>query len=145
MRREQVRSEFTQAERRQVFKDTLHGRALAEEGMVGGRYGAISKTNVVGSRVEYPKLPVNNPWHHDPVPPEESLGVDISAAPVVGEFYEVQASLREANDDKGMNNSTELSLGSPTSGELRSGAGASSDAIELRSPLPKRKKRRRHA
>ena len=50
--------------------DTLHSRAVAEQSMVGGRFAAVTKTKVIGSGpVEYPQLPANSPWHHDPVRP----------------------------------------------------------------------------
>jgi len=67
-RREHVHDELSQNEKRKVLKDTLHGRAIGEEGTIGGRYGAITKTHVVGSKplVEYPAAA---PWTHDPVPP----------------------------------------------------------------------------
>jgi hypothetical protein len=45
----------SQAERRQVLKDTLHGRAVSDQGTVGGRYGAIGRMRVTGSElVDYP-------------------------------------------------------------------------------------------
>lgn len=48
-RREHVHNDLSQNERRQVLRDTMHTRAIAEQGPVGGRYGAISKTHVTGA------------------------------------------------------------------------------------------------
>jgi hypothetical protein len=85
--------EITQAERRRVMRDTLHGRAIAEQGTIGGRYGAESKTRVIGSGVEYPRLPESSPWHSDPLPPPEPLGFPIDEMAPVGEPHEVAESL----------------------------------------------------
>jgi len=80
---------------------TYHEFAASEAGAIGGRFAAESKQRVVGSAsFKYPALPANSPWASDPVPAEEPLGVDLNAAPVVGEAHEVEQSLQalgEAN------------------------------------------------
>ena len=114
MRRETVHSEYTQAEKRRVLRDTLHTRAVAEANMIGGRWATESQTRVVGSGVEYPQLPPDSPWRDDPVPVEPPLGINVDEMVPVGEAFEVERSLRESS--AGMN---DPSLGSPTSGELR--------------------------
>ena len=45
----------------------------------GGRFGAISNPTINGSEpiVRYPELPASTSFHHDPVPAEPSLGVEI--------------------------------------------------------------------
>jgi hypothetical protein len=110
----------------------------------GGRYWKQTPSMTVGSRplVEYPALPSNSPWHHDPVPPEEPLGVDLSAAPIVGEPHEIAASLGEANSgDVGHLLPKVVDSASP--GGERS-AGRVPPASSAPSPSLKRK-RRRHA
>jgi hypothetical protein len=72
---------------------TYHEIAIAEADAVGGRFAAASKQRVVGSGpFEYPQLPASSPWHRDPVPDEPPIGIDISAAPIVGEPHEVALS-----------------------------------------------------
>ena len=93
-RRETVHSESTQAERRQVLRDTMQ-RTLAEQGAVGGRYGAISKTRVIESGREYPAFPPNSPWASEPVGQERPLGFSVDEMIPVSEPHE----LGEANLD----------------------------------------------
>ncbi len=64
-------NETSQAERRQVLKDTMRWRTLAAQNTIGGRWASEGKTRVTGAAtIEYPPQPPNRPWHHDPVPPE---------------------------------------------------------------------------
>jgi hypothetical protein len=98
-RREHLHSELTQEEKRRVQRDTLYGRAVAEQGTIQGRFATREQSTVIGSGpVEYPALPPNSPWHHNPLPAEEPLGVDINAAEPVGTHAEIAKSLREARD-----------------------------------------------
>jgi hypothetical protein len=118
-----VHNESSQSERRAVLKNerevgTYHQIAAAEAGAVGGRFAAESKQRVVGSKpwVGYPALPMSSPWHDDPVPAEEPLGIDLSAAPIVGEVHEITASLAEPQSGGGINPISPPN-GSPSGGE----------------------------
>lgn len=68
----------TQAERKQVLKDTYLTRAAAEVEM-GGRFKRLNPTVITGAATSYPRQPSNSPWHSDPVPPEEPLGFSVDA------------------------------------------------------------------
>ena len=71
-------NESTQAERRQVELDTYLARAQADTDLAaGGRFKNQNPTEVVGVP-QYPAQPANSPWHHDPVLPEEPLGIDVN-------------------------------------------------------------------
>jgi hypothetical protein len=64
----------------------------------GGRYSSIAMNNppnVVGRTPvpQYPKLPPESPWHHDPTSPEEPLGWSVNDTPVVGEPHEQSPTL----------------------------------------------------
>jgi hypothetical protein len=64
----------------------------------GGRFLKQSPQYVIGSTPipQYPTLPQSSPSNQAAaVPAEEPLGVDLSAAPIVGEPHEVAASLDE--------------------------------------------------
>ena len=82
----------SQAERKQFVKDSYHNRYQDE---AGGRWQKQTPTQVTGKdpATLYPKLPSNSPWSSDPVPPEPPYGQDISEPPIVGESWEVEASL----------------------------------------------------
>jgi hypothetical protein len=65
----------------------------------GGRFLKQSPQYVIGSTAipQYPTLPQSSPSNQAvAIPPEEPLGVDLSAAPIVGEPHEVAASLNKA-------------------------------------------------
>jgi len=65
----------------------------------GGRFAKQSPQYVIGSTAipQYPAQPGSS-WSNQAaaVPAEEPLGVDLSAAPIVGEPHEVAASLDKA-------------------------------------------------
>ena len=71
-----------------VLKDTLYGRAIAEQDTIGGRYGAISKTLVTGAAPtpQYPVLPERT-WSNQTaaIPSEPSLGFSVDALEPLGE------------------------------------------------------------
>ena len=98
-----VTNDLSQAEKRQVLRDTMHGRAIAEQDTVGGRYAAEARTRVTGATPapQYPALPASSPWASDPVPAEEPLGIDINAVEPVGTHTEVEQSLRGVHGDAG--------------------------------------------
>jgi hypothetical protein len=121
-----------------VLRDTLHGRALAEEGMIGGRYAAEAKQHVIGSgQVAYPALPASSPWASDLVPAEPPLGYSVEEQAPVGEVFEIEKSLAKSDVGEGINSPP----ASPTkrlanSGDAQRGTGR-------RSSLPMRARRRR--
>ena len=80
----------TMKEKRELIKNTYLAHTHSDE---GGRYARPN--NVIGSSpVSYPRLPQSSPWSQpDPSGPEPAYGQDISEAPIVGEYAEVQASL----------------------------------------------------
>src|SRR5215472_17188854 len=69
------------AQRHSKDASTFQSRAISEADEVRGRFAQINKSDVVGSTPtpEYPRLPDASPWHHDPVPAEECLGIDVNA------------------------------------------------------------------
>jgi hypothetical protein len=92
------RNDTSQKERAEVLRNdrrnqTLHGRASSDLDLENS--GRFAKPHaVIGvDAPDYPKLPASSPWHHDPVPPEEPIGVSIDAHEPVGEIGEIQASL----------------------------------------------------
>ena len=72
--------------------------ANSEANAAHDRFAQINKATVTGSQpsVQYPKLPEASPWHSNPVPPEPSLGYPVDEVPIVGEEFEVRASLERA-------------------------------------------------
>jgi len=85
----------TDKERRAIMKDdpsTYLGHTHDNE--AGGRFQKQAPTNVIGSSpVSYPKLK-SGPWADQPMPPEEPpLGFSVDETPIVGETFEVNASL----------------------------------------------------
>ena len=96
--------------------------AISEADVIGGRYGAISKTTVTGSSgpVEYPRQPPDSPWATDPVGPEPPINFqEISTPGPVGERFEIE--LGEVRD--GGSSQTPAAAGHPLSDEACSGAG----------------------
>jgi hypothetical protein len=72
----------------------FHQSQVAEE--LEGTAGRWGKPSVVVGQtpaIAYPRLPSTSPWHSDIVPPEKSLGFDISAQEPVGTAAEIEASL----------------------------------------------------
>ena len=68
-------------------------RAQVEIGSeLGGRFSHLTKTVVTGVP-QVPRQPPNSPFHHDAVPPEEPLGIDVNAMSTVGTPSEVSASI----------------------------------------------------
>jgi hypothetical protein len=69
--------EITQAEKKQILKDSYFARAQANADLEAqGRFKKETATKVTGVPT-YPPMPANSPWHHDPVPATEPLGFDI--------------------------------------------------------------------
>jgi hypothetical protein len=86
------------AERRKNAS-TFSQFANAEASADAGRFAAINKANVVGAKAvpDYPNQPPNSFSNQAAVVgPEEPLGFDVNETPVVGEPYEIQASLERA-------------------------------------------------
>jgi hypothetical protein len=84
-------NDLSQEERRQVLKDTMHGRAMAEAAIPLGRYTGNEQSTVIdGVTPSYPKGP---DWTVDPVPDEPALGYSVEDHEPVGTPAEVQASI----------------------------------------------------
>ena len=89
-------NDATQAERRRILendrKASTYSRVAQSEAedLAGGRYAAMGKPSVTGSTpaIRYPAQPPNSPWHHDPLPPEPPLGIDVNAMEPVCEAHE---------------------------------------------------------
>jgi hypothetical protein len=66
---------------------TYHAFSSFHDPLPGGRFAAIEPRTIVGSAPTYqaPRQPEGSPWHHDPVPDEEPLGIDVTATPDIGE------------------------------------------------------------
>jgi hypothetical protein len=136
-RRETVHNEYTQEEKRRVQRDTLHGRAVAEMGAVGGRWAAESKAKVVGSTsFKYPALPPNSPWASEPVGLEPPLGYSVEAMPAVGEAFELAA---EAGAQGVKPALQQHQPDQPRGDEQREGVTPHPPARRRRSPQSKRK------
>jgi hypothetical protein len=133
---EQVPSQLTQEEKRQVLRDTMHTRTIIEQNLVRGRYTSETRTLVISAAaapVELPQPP-NSYWHHDPLGPEPPLGYSIDQMNPVGEPFEVAASIGEAEAPTGHLLPEVVETAAP-SGELqRSGTGLHSGAVEPGSP-----------
>src|SRR5262249_12068716 len=140
--------EISQDERRAILRNerggTYYDIAAAEATAVGGRYAARERSTVVGSSqpVAYPAQPSNSPWASDPVGLEPPLGEDLGGAPIVGEAFEVEKSLREARSGTGLKLS-ELPLSASPGGDTRSLGLLHPESEAAMSP-PQRKQRRRH-
>jgi hypothetical protein len=81
-----------------LSNDTFQSRAIADADIPLGRFTEHERATVVGSEGA-PNYPQGPNWaQHDPVPPEPSLGFDITAIEPVGEFHEVQKSLAALGD-----------------------------------------------
>ena len=99
-------------EREQFVKDSYHNRYQDE---VGGRWAKPTQVSGKDPATLYPKLPTTSPWSNDPVPPEAPLGIDISEPPIVGESWEVEASL---DREFGLQRSLRDGVATPASGRL---------------------------
>ena len=87
-------TEPTMKEKRELIKNTYLAHTHSDE---GGRFQKVAPNNVIGSSsISYPRIP-SGPWSADyaQVPPEEPLGIDVTETPIVGESFEVEASLNQ--------------------------------------------------
>jgi hypothetical protein len=76
-------------------RNTYLAHAQADADMAaGGRYAKVEATRVTGVPV-YPALPAGSPFHHDPVPSEPQLGVDVNAMEPIGTAREIDQSIRD--------------------------------------------------
>jgi hypothetical protein len=92
---QQFRNDASQREREEVVrKDSLYSRAQSDLSLE--QSGRHSKPTI--TTPEYPKLPASSPWAGDyaQVPPEPPLGFSIDEAPIVGEAFEIEKSLRDS-------------------------------------------------
>jgi hypothetical protein len=88
--------------------------------------------------VEYPRQLANSPWHNNPLPAEEPLGVDIYAVEAVGTAAEIEQSLREARDGVDAPSMPEPTL----PGDERSAAGLH-HPVASSAPSPPSKQKRK--
>jgi hypothetical protein len=131
-----VYNDLSQAERRRILKDTLHGRAVAEQDTIGGRYAAESKQRVVGSAsFKYPQLPEGS-WGNQgvAVPSEPPLGFSVDAVEPLGTAAEIEQSLREVRDGTG----TPTEPSSPGDAEAPRGGSVSTHASRPRRRLSRK-------
>jgi hypothetical protein len=92
------------AERRKNAS-TFSQFANAEANADAGRYAQINKAAVVGAKAvpDYPNQPTNSFSNQAAVVgPEEPLGFDVNETPIVGESWEVEASLERSADQSGL-------------------------------------------
>jgi hypothetical protein len=88
-------NDATQAERRRVLRNdrasTFFAQALAEAGMVGGRWSKQHEAKVTGA-AQYPRadLPA---WVGADRAVEPPIGVAVDAQAPVGETHEIEASI----------------------------------------------------
>ncbi len=80
-------------------KDTYHTRTIADA-QPGGRFASVERSTVTAAGPIYPRLPASSPWSHDPVPPEEPLGIDINEMPALGGMSACVASPAQAQPDR---------------------------------------------
>ena len=84
----------SQAERKQVLKDTMFNRASSEAGEISGRWAKPTQVRGSEGAVHMPRMPANSPWAApDPSGQEQPFGIDVSEPVVTGEAFEVEASL----------------------------------------------------
>jgi hypothetical protein len=108
--------------------NTYFARAQADADLAGGRFAKIDARRVTGVPL-YPALPASSPFHHDPVPPEPSLGIDVNAMEPIGTAREIEKSIRD--------------LGEPASGDPVGTSQATTVETLVGSPIPSTKLRRR--
>jgi hypothetical protein len=95
-------NEPTQSEKREVLKDSYFARQQNTADDAGGRFTKLTPTNVTGSTPvpSYPQQPPNSPWHHDPIPATEPLGMSVDAMEPNGTPEEVEKSIQSDNSDR---------------------------------------------
>jgi hypothetical protein len=88
--RQPFNNSATQAEKKQVLRDTMHTRAMAEFSLEhAGRHA--KQNTVIGTGA--PNYPAGPAWSVDPTGVEPPLGVDVNAVEPCGESFEVARSL----------------------------------------------------
>jgi hypothetical protein len=78
-------NDASQAERRQVLKNTFHSHAQTDPDAPGGRFAKLRPVVVSGSNpsAQYPKLPPNS-WSNSTTPVEPPLNQDVNEVPDLG-------------------------------------------------------------
>ena len=97
-------NETTQAERKAIVKnDSYFARQSNAADDAGGRFAKLTPATITGSTLapQYPSLPANSPWHHDPVAATEPLGFSVNAMEPVGTQAEIEASIPTLNSPVG--------------------------------------------
>jgi hypothetical protein len=85
----------SQAERKQVLKDTMFNRASSEASEISGRWAKPTQVTGKDQAMHYPRLPTSSPWSNPIEAAEPPLGVDVNETPIVGESFEVEQSLNQ--------------------------------------------------
>jgi hypothetical protein len=97
-----LRNIFRTQSQSQISEETgtFHDHAQSDAASGGGRWAAQAKSNVTGSEpsTNYPTLPSASPWH-DGNAVEPPLGIDVNETPIVGEAWEVEASIHRLAGD----------------------------------------------
>jgi hypothetical protein len=105
-----------QKERAAILKNdaaTLHQFAQSEASEIGGRFAKPQTVNASEQAVHYPRLPTSSPWSNPIEAVEPPLGFSVDETPIVGEAFEVEASL---NQDFGWRRTIQDGAPSPSSG-----------------------------
>jgi hypothetical protein len=122
--------------RQQKDASTFAQFASSDANQDAGRFAAINKATVVGATPKQPEYAAPN-WAPQAVGVEPPLGFDINETPIVGEPYEVEASLERAAQE---------ASAIPTDDEPVRGAGAVPSNTTASSapanPIPTIKRRR---
>src|SRR6516164_7215421 len=101
----------SQAERKQVLKDTMFNRASSEANEIGGRWNKPTQVNASKPVVDYPAGPN---WSVDPTGPEPPLNQDVNAMEPCGQPWEIEASLdREFGLKRSLRDGVPSATGSP--------------------------------
>jgi len=92
------RNEATRREREEILKNdlsqTLHGRAQAQ--LEQERSGRFAKPSTVTGAAPSPQAYPGAAWTQNVVPPEPPLGVDVNFVEAVGEKFEIERSIAQA-------------------------------------------------
>jgi hypothetical protein len=90
-------NDASQAEKRRVLRnDRANTFAGIQETIDAEGSGRFSKHTTDTGSQPYPRAAL--PAWHVQLPPEPPLGIDVNAVPVVGEHFEVEASIKAKSD-----------------------------------------------
>ena len=78
-------------------RNNYFARAQAEADLARGRFAKIEASIVTGVPA-IPTQPASSPWHHDPVPIEPPLGINIDAMEPTGTAQEIERSIHNLSE-----------------------------------------------